>query len=68
MKTKRSMKVRDCHNCSATINKGDQYGQRSVSLGKQCSWGIDQRPAEEIPAWAWSDYRVKVDICASCAC
>jgi hypothetical protein len=67
MKTKRSMKERECHQCDSVINKGDQYGQKSVSLGKQTSWAIDQRPTEEIPSYAWSDFRVKVDICAGCA-
>ena len=67
MKTKRSMKERECTICDAFIYRGDQYGQKSVSLGKQASWAIDQRPSEKIPAFAWSDFRVKVDICARCA-
>ena len=67
MKTKRSMKERECTICDAFIYKGDQYAQKSVSLGKQTSWAIDQRPSEEIPAFAWSDFRAKVDICARCA-
>jgi len=67
MKTKRSMKQRTCHECTAEIKKGEQYGQRSVSMGKTCSWTIDDRPTEDIPSWAWSDYRVKRDICSSCA-
>ena len=67
MKTKRTMKDRECHLCDVAIRKGEQYGQKSVSLGKTCTWSADQRPTEEIPSWAWSDYRVKVDICAGCA-
>ena len=53
MKTKRTMKDRECHLCDVAIRKGEQYGQKSVSLGKTCTWSADQRPTEEIPAWAW---------------
>jgi len=67
MKTKKSMKNRTCYQCDVDICKGEQYGQRSISAGKTCSWSADQRPTEEIPAWAWSDHRVKVNICNKCA-
>ena len=66
MKTKRSMKARTCHGCKTEISKGNQYGQRTISLGRQASWTAVDRPTEEIPDWAWSDYRVKVDMCVGC--
>jgi len=67
MKTKRSMKERDCHLCKGKIEKGAQYATKSISAGKTCTWGRDDRPVEEIPAWAWSPYRIKVAVCDPCA-
>lgn len=67
MKTKRSMKERDCHLCKGKIEKGEQYATKSISAGQTCTWGRDDRPVEEIPAWAWSPYRIKVAVCDPCA-
>ncbi|QDP52864.1 MAG: hypothetical protein Unbinned4512contig1001_2 [Prokaryotic dsDNA virus sp.] len=35
MKLKKSRKVRKCHLCKSEINKGELYGNKSVSFGKK---------------------------------
>ena len=35
MKLKKSRYERECKECKATILKGDQYGQKSISLGSK---------------------------------
>ena len=61
MKTKRSMKQRTCAECNSTINKGDQYGQRSQRLGKTGMGSYDGTVHQ------WEPYYVRVDICSTCA-
>ena len=35
MKLKKTRKQRKCYSCKSLINKGDLYGQKSISLGEK---------------------------------
>tara|TARA_R100000781_G_scaffold5196_1_gene5898 strand:+ start:65 stop:400 length:336 start_codon:yes stop_codon:yes gene_type:complete len=35
MKLKKTRKTRKCYSCKSSINKGDLYGQRSITLGEK---------------------------------
>mgnify|MGYP003150101080 CR=1 FL=1 len=63
MKTKRSMKDRECHLCKGKIAKGDQYALKQITDGKMATWNHDG----PIPDWAWEPYRFKVAVCDPCA-
>mgnify|MGYP001421048420 CR=1 FL=1 len=67
IKTKKTRTERTCHLCKSTIMKGELYGRKNISLGKSASWTRDDRPTEEIPAYAWQPYRVSVAVCSECA-
>lgn len=60
MKLKRSRQERTCKECSATIAKGDLYGQRTKTLTgeESINGGKD-----------WAPYRlsIKQDLCIRCA-
>jgi hypothetical protein len=61
MRTKRSMKLRTCKECESEINKGDQYGQRSMRIGQTGMASYDGT------VHSWEPYYMKVAICAVCA-
>ena len=72
-KLKKSRQVRTCYECKCTINKGDQYGQRSVRLGGRLTQ--EEREASR-PTGALKGMReailvesitIRRDICANCS-
>ena len=71
MKTKRSMKQRTCSLCKETIQKGQQYGQKSITVGYSGTWGHGNDCkccGGVMPAWAYSTpVRVRESVCVSCA-
>ena len=67
MKTKKSRLERKCDLCKGMIKKGDRYALKSVAAGKEATWSRDDRPVADIPAWAWTSYRIKVPVCDACA-
>jgi len=71
MKTKRSMKERTCKLCKTKIQKGQQYAQKSVTVGYSGTWGHskDCKCCKGVmPDWAYTTpVRVREPVCASCA-
>ncbi len=71
MKTKRSMKQRTCGVCKATIDKGQQYAQKSITVGYSGTWGHGKDCkccGGVMPQWAYSDpFRIREAVCNSCA-
>ena len=63
MKTKKAMKDYTCEMCKCTINKGEQYARKTLTLGKTTSWAH----GDPIPDWAWEPYRVAMPVCDACA-
>ena len=74
MKTKKTRENRECYVCKFVIEKGEQYGQKSVLMGYMASWGHSKDcsccggvlPPIEVAPWAYTPYRTKVPICTNC--
>jgi len=70
LKTNRRNYERVCTQCDNVIPRGQKYGQKTKSIAmKQTHWGIDRRPKEEIPDWAWETVRMRkeFDYCEKCS-
>ena len=70
LKANRKRAERVCTQCDTAIPRGEKYGQKTKSIAiLQTSWGIDRRPTEEIPDWAWSTVRIRkeFDYCEKCS-
>ena len=63
MKTRKANKNYKCHLCEGTINKGDQYANKSVVIGKETIYA----GSGEVPEWAWTPARATMPVCNECA-
>ena len=71
MKTKKAMKPYTCYLCKGTIEKGQQYAKKSITLGYAGTWGHSKDCkccGGVMPAWAYSDpIRTTEPLCDPCA-
>ena len=63
MKLKRSRYERECKQCKAVIKKGDQYGQRTITLGSKKD---GQRESYDGMTITVHELRVPMDFCKHC--
>ena len=55
MKTKKAMKPYTCYLCKGTIEKGQQYAKKSITIGYAGTWGHRKECkccGGVMPAWA----------------
>jgi len=65
MKLKTTRKERTCHSCKCLIAKGDQYGQRSITLGSKKDGWTDSFDRDK-GAFVVHQMRIKVPMCSEC--
>ena len=63
MKLKKSRLERDCKECRAVIKRGDQYGQKSITLGSKKD---GQRESFDGMTITVHQLRVPMDFCKQC--
>ena len=63
MKLKKSRLERDCKECRAVIKRGDQYGQRTITLGSKKD---GQRESYDGMTITVHELRVPMDFCKHC--
>ena len=63
MKLKKSRYKRTCKECKSTINKGDLYGQKTISLGSKKD---GQTETYDGTAVTVHYMRIPVDVCKNC--
>ena len=62
MKLKKSRLERDCKECRAVIKRGDQYGQKTITLRS----GKDESPSYNDMYITLHELRVTMDFCKQC--
>ena len=62
MKLKKSRLERDCKECRAVIKRGDQYGQKAITLRS----GKDESPSYNDMYITLHELRVSMDFCKQC--
>ena len=71
MKTKKARQSYTCYACKGTVQKGEQYARKSITLGYAGTWGHSkdcQCCGGVMPSWAARDaIRTTEPVCASCA-
>ena len=71
MKTKKAMKPYTCHLCNGTIEKGQQYAKKSITIGYYGTWGHGKDCkccSGVMPAWAArTPIRDTKPLCDPCA-
>jgi len=66
MKLKKTRKERKCHACKTLISKGENYAQKSITIGSKKD-GMVETFDREKQAFVIHQMRLNVCLCAECA-